>query len=59
MDRTTFGSYPANRSFTLRQRSAFIPFSYGPRSCVGRNVAEVCFIFHQSPETETTRNTQN
>lgn len=26
-----------------RQRSAFIPFSYGPRSCVGRNVAEVSF----------------
>jgi hypothetical protein len=28
--------------FSHRQRSAFIPFSYGPRSCVGRNVAEVC-----------------
>ena len=24
-----------------RQRSAFIPFSYGPRACVGRNVAEM------------------
>jgi benzoate 4-monooxygenase len=25
----------------IRQRSAFIPFSYGPRACVGRNVAEM------------------
>lgn len=24
-----------------RQKNAFIPFSYGPRSCVGRNVAEM------------------
>lgn len=24
-----------------RQKSAFIPFSYGPRACVGRNVAEM------------------
>jgi cytochrome P450 len=24
-----------------RQKKAFIPFSYGPRSCVGRNVAEM------------------
>lgn len=24
---------------TERQKNAFIPFSYGPRSCVGRNVA--------------------
>ncbi|TPX08658.1 uncharacterized protein E0L32_009847 [Thyridium curvatum] len=26
---------------TPRQKNAFIPFSYGPRSCVGRNVAEM------------------
>jgi benzoate 4-monooxygenase len=26
---------------TERQKNAFIPFSYGPRSCVGRNVAEM------------------
>ncbi|KAK3686575.1 hypothetical protein LTR37_019680 [Vermiconidia calcicola] len=26
---------------TDRQKSAFIPFSYGPRACVGRNVAEM------------------
>ena len=24
-----------------RQKQAFIPFSYGPRACVGRNVAEM------------------
>ncbi|KAI2631766.1 cytochrome P450 [Xylaria nigripes] len=28
-------------NLTLRQKNAFIPFSYGPRSCVGRNVAEM------------------
>jgi len=26
---------------TEKQRAAFIPFSYGPRACVGRNVAEM------------------
>src|SRR6201996_5931239 len=26
---------------TERQKEAFIPFSYGPRACVGRNVAEM------------------
>ncbi|KAI4155609.1 MAG: hypothetical protein LQ340_000882 [Diploschistes diacapsis] len=26
---------------TERQRNAFVPFSYGPRACVGRNVAEM------------------
>ncbi|UKZ69377.1 uncharacterized protein TrAtP1_010386 [Trichoderma atroviride] len=26
---------------TQRQKDAFIPFSYGPRACVGRNVAEM------------------
>ena len=28
-------------SFTEKQKAAFIPFSYGPRACVGRNVAEM------------------
>jgi benzoate 4-monooxygenase len=28
-------------TITERQRAAFIPFSYGPRACVGRNVAEM------------------
>ena len=26
---------------TDEQKAAFIPFSYGPRACVGRNVAEM------------------
>ncbi|KAI2066237.1 hypothetical protein LOZ39_006495 [Ophidiomyces ophidiicola] len=26
---------------TSKQKAAFIPFSYGPRACVGRNVAEM------------------
>lgn len=28
-------------ALTERQKGAFIPFSYGPRACVGRNVAEM------------------
>jgi benzoate 4-monooxygenase len=29
------------RGISEAQKNAFIPFSYGPRSCVGRNVAEM------------------
>jgi benzoate 4-monooxygenase len=29
------------KRLTARQKDAFIPFSYGPRACVGRNVAEM------------------
>lgn len=28
-------------NLTAEQKEAFIPFSYGPRACVGRNVAEM------------------
>ncbi|KAJ6633705.1 Benzoate 4-monooxygenase bphA [Pseudolycoriella hygida] len=28
-------------TLTERQKKAFIPFSFGPRACVGRNVAEI------------------
>ncbi|KAI0484122.1 cytochrome P450 [Xylariaceae sp. FL0804] len=34
------GRWSADR-LTPRQRAAFVPFSYGPRACVGRNVAEM------------------
>ena len=30
---------------TERMKASFIPFSYGPRACVGRNVAEVSLTF--------------
>ena len=29
------------KRITQKQKDAFIPFSYGPRACVGRNVAEM------------------
>jgi benzoate 4-monooxygenase len=32
---------PRHAKPSCRQKSAFIPFSYGPRACVGRNVAEM------------------
>ena len=28
-------------NLTDKQKGSFIPFSYGPRACVGRNVAEM------------------
>ncbi|MCJ1259188.1 hypothetical protein MMC24_007024 [Lignoscripta atroalba] len=31
----------ADDVLTDKQKQAFIPFSYGPRACVGRNVAEM------------------
>lgn len=31
----------SNERLTARQKAAFIPFSHGPRACVGRNVAEM------------------
>lgn len=31
----------AEDKITARQKDSFIPFSYGPRACVGRNVAEM------------------
>ncbi len=37
------GSFNLDRwdSISNQQKQAFIPFSYGPRACVGRNVAEM------------------
>ncbi len=31
----------SDKRITARQKDAFIPFSTGPRACVGRNVAEM------------------
>ncbi|CAI7674053.1 unnamed protein product [Penicillium pancosmium] len=31
----------SSKNLTARQKAAFIPFSHGPRACVGRNVAEM------------------
>lgn len=31
----------AEGAITDKQKAAFIPFSYGPRACIGRNVAEM------------------